>query len=71
MSGHDVLIDVPVQKGLKHFLLLESMEGVNLTVLDPDGPSTRTRNLDDLHKEMYQRKLGGFGIIKRLTRDSS
>ena len=67
IRGDDVLVDIPVQKrDVKHSLLLQDIQGNELIMLDPDGVVKRTRNLYELHREMFQRKMGGFSVIKRV-----
>jgi len=63
MRGLDVVVAVPGTR-IKHVLLVQRFQKDELTLLDPEG-GIKTRNLNDLYREMFQRKMGGFGIILR------
>ncbi len=66
MRGQDMVVDVELQNKLKHFLLVEALTRDNIAMLDPNNVSRVVRNLDKLYGKMFQRKMGGFGIIKKL-----
>ncbi len=64
-KGLDVLVAVPVTRA-KHILLLKDFRDPELTLLDPEGPVERKRNIYDLIREMQQEQTGGFCVINRL-----
>lgn len=66
MRGHDVLVDIPIRgENLKHFLLLQEVKRNNIVLLDPDGLGTLEVNLRRIYGEMFQREMGGFGVIQK------